>query len=408
MTPLLPDFFTAYGMACLSAFVVGWIMWVLGRQYWQQGMGLTLASTLLCALAYGLLALQTHWALSALYAASQALLSMAVGVFTLAIQRFRQSTDTGRDATTVLLPTGISLLLAAWLLHKDPVRFHLLHAALVALQLAFAVAVLMRMRPSPPGNGWMLVTGAVLVHIFAILPLEFLRTSAVFDGSASASPKDALLQWALCLGVLLLLSVRSIGFLIMLRDRETVMEQGKAQLDPLTQLPNRAALVQILQHAIEAAAHQGQPLSIMVLDIDHFKSVNDSYGHLVGDYVIQSIARTVMQHRRTSDFAARYGGEEFVVVLPNTHAREAFHLAERLCQAVRKFPMPLPNGKLLHATISVGVYAGTPTHGSSWERLVSAADEAMYVAKRNGRDRVAMSATVHTMQSHTAAAMPAR
>lgn len=406
MTPLLPDFFTAYGMACLSAFTVVWVMWALGRQYWQQGMALTLASTLLSALAYGLLALHTRWNLIALLVVSQALLSMAIGVFTVAIQRFRQSSDRGRDATTVLLPTGVSLLLAAWLLPQDLTRFHQLHAAMVALQLVFAVVVLLRIRTSTPGRGWILVTGAVLVHMLAILPVELFRTTALFDDAASTSPANTLLLWVLCLGVLLQLSVRSIGFLIMLRDRETVMEQSKAQLDPLTQLPNRAALVQILQHAIEAAAQQGQALSIMVLDIDHFKSVNDSYGHLVGDYVIQSIARTVMQHRRTSDFAARYGGEEFVVVLPNTHAREAFHLAERLCQAVRKSPMPLPNGKLLHTTISVGVYAGTPTHGSSWERLVGAADEAMYVAKRNGRDRVAMSATVHTMQSHTAAAMP--
>lgn len=194
----------------------------------------------------------------------------------------------------------------------------------------------------------------------------------------------------------------SVGFLMMLRDREYAVQQGLSQIDPLTKLPNRAALLQQLQLSIDHAAQHGQPLAIMVLDIDHFKSVNDSYGHLIGDHVIQGIARTLQEQARGSDFSARYGGEEFVVVLPNTNAREAFHIAERLCQAVRTCPMPLPSGKLLHTTISIGLYADNPTHGSLWERWVGAADEAMYRAKNNGRDRVFMSTPVKAMQSHAA------
>ena len=90
------------------------------------------------------------------------------------------------------------------------------------------------------------------------------------------------------------------------------------------------------------------------------------------------------------------------MVLPGTHARDAFHLAERLCQAIRKVPLTLADGQELHISISIGVYVDTPSPGSQWERWMGAADEAMYTAKRNGRDRVYMSAPVQAMHAPSA------
>lgn len=406
MPSLLPDLFTAYGMASMSALTFAWVMWMLGRQYRQQGMVLAIASTLLLGGAYAFWALQSRWNTAPLHIASHVLINAAMGVFTVALLRFNHHRVTRHDAVIVGLPLVASLLLTAGWLPHELARFQLLQAGLLTLQAAFIVVLLLRMRRHTPGKGWRLVAGAAWLQLITIFPLEFLAQSAPPNTLvAQHSVAEILSLWGVVLVILLKLTASCSGFLLMLRDRAAVMEQGKALLDPLTQLPNRTALVQTMQTAISEAARQKQPLSIMVLDIDHFKNVNDSYGHLVGDSVIQSIARILVQQARPGDFSCRYGGEEFVVVLPNTNAREAFHLADRLCQTVRKSPVPLPNGKLLHTTVSIGVHAGAPAHGSSWKHLVSAADEAMYVAKRNGRDRVTMSASVHAMRPRAEAAM---
>ncbi len=118
----------------------------------------------------------------------------------------------------------------------------------------------------------------------------------------------------------------------------------------------------------------------MVLDIDHFKQVNDNHGHLVGDQVIQWLVRVLRQHIRSTDFAGRYGGEEFVLVLPTTATR----------QAVRQSPLALADGRVLPLSISVGVYAGIPPPGCRWQELIELADQAMYVAKHQGRDQVSL------------------
>ncbi|MEG0044323.1 MAG: GGDEF domain-containing protein, partial [Massilia sp.] len=168
------------------------------------------------------------------------------------------------------------------------------------------------------------------------------------------------------------------------------LDQDKARLDPLTQLPNRTALVQGLLDAMAQAVRTGTPLSVMVLDIDFFKRINDSHGHLVGDRVIQSVAHTLQSQLRKGDLAARYGGEEFVLLLPHTHAAEALPLAQRLCDAVRLSPLQLSTGPRLEFTISVGVYTAQLQQPGPWEALVAAADAAMYEAKRNGRNQVVL------------------
>lgn len=399
----LPDALTALGMTAMSAGTAAWVMWALCRQYWRQGMAWAFTSTVLYGLTALLFALQNLQASMELRVASTVLASTAIATFSIALERFSQRHHLLQEVVTVMLPLLASLmLLAAGPVLADLARSHLLQLVIYLLQTSYVLAALLRLRSSTPGRGWRLVSAAVLLQM-AVLWVLILSPGHSPTGWTIQAFNHPLAMWMLCLAPLLLLLVGSIGFLLMLQERETAFEQGKAQLDPLTQLPNRAALVRNLQQSIEAAAQQQQPLAVMVLDIDHFKSVNDNYGHLVGDQVIQSIARTLTDEGRSSDFSARYGGEEFVVVLPNTSAREAFHWAERLCQAVRKTPMQLPNGRLLHITISVGVYAGMPTHGNAWERMVGAADEAMYVAKRNGRDRVAMSALVQTMRAQTTA-----
>ena len=124
-------------------------------------------------------------------------------------------------------------------------------------------------------------------------------------------------------------------------------------------------------------------MSLLVLDVDHFKDVNDAYGHPAGDSLLRSVAQALSQRTKASDLAARLGGDEFAVVLPDCAAADAVRVAERVRAAFADAVAPL------RATLSAGV-ATIPDHASGGEDLVAAADAALYAAKRGGRDRTAV------------------
>ncbi|RJK97845.1 GGDEF domain-containing protein [Vallicoccus soli] len=157
--------------------------------------------------------------------------------------------------------------------------------------------------------------------------------------------------------------------------------------DPLTGLWNFRYLSMNLAREIERASRFDRPLAVLMMDLDHFKSVNDTYGHARGDAVLRELAARLSEQIREVDTLARYGGEEFVLVLPETTLEGAGRLAERICAAVRREPFGGEDGEVpLPVTVSVGV-AGFPDHGASAATLMRAADEALYVAKHEGRDR---------------------
>ena len=163
--------------------------------------------------------------------------------------------------------------------------------------------------------------------------------------------------------------------------------------DPMTGLWNFRYLSMSLNREIERASRFARPLAVLMLDLDHFKAVNDTFGHACGDAVLRELAARVGEQVRDIDTLARYGGEEFVLVLPETGAQGAGTVAERVCAAVRRAPF-LARGDgdgdtgtgALPVTVSIGV-ATYPQHGESPATLMRAADEALYRAKAAGRDR---------------------
>lgn len=161
-----------------------------------------------------------------------------------------------------------------------------------------------------------------------------------------------------------------------------------AYLDPLTNTHNRCALQSAFQREWELARRHGAPLSLILLDIDHFKHINDSYGHDRGDAVLTSVAKCVQDNVRASDLVFRYGGEEFIVLLSNTNASGAFHLAERIRRALEKMPCQPDGGVPLRVTASLGVATLAPNE--SREKLLKRADQAMYRAKHLGRNQVVL------------------
>jgi diguanylate cyclase (GGDEF)-like protein len=158
-----------------------------------------------------------------------------------------------------------------------------------------------------------------------------------------------------------------------------------AQVDALTFLPNRRMIVRELQDEVLRAERYNTLLSISVADVDFFKRVNDTYGHIAGDEVLRQVAYQLRDHIRHPDLAGRYGGEEFLILLPNTASTEAAEQAARLCKYVRETNVSV-NNHILNVTISIGV--AQFRHGlDTWDTLLNRADNAMYEAKGNGRDR---------------------
>lgn len=158
----------------------------------------------------------------------------------------------------------------------------------------------------------------------------------------------------------------------------------RAFLDALTGVWNRGALFDLLARELERAQRTQEPLSVAMLDIDHFKDVNDTYGHQAGDEVLRELCERLQKSIRAYDAIGRYGGEEFVVVFPETQVAQAEAQGERLRRIVEASPFILGGGPRT-LTVSVGV---ATSGGESMEELLSRADRALYRAKREGRNRV--------------------
>lgn len=163
-----------------------------------------------------------------------------------------------------------------------------------------------------------------------------------------------------------------------------------ANLDSLTGLYNRRVILHRLNERIKYVRRYGEELSLIMLDIDHFKKVNDQYGHLIGDGVLEEIAVLVQRNIRGTDVVGRYGGEEFIIILLKTGLSSAVDVAERVRKAIEAVEMKDSEGNVFSVTVSGGV--------SSYKRaedersLISRADDALYRAKENGRNRVEASA----------------
>jgi diguanylate cyclase (GGDEF)-like protein len=176
------------------------------------------------------------------------------------------------------------------------------------------------------------------------------------------------------------------GFVLMMNYRMVTDLRVLAIRDPLTGILNRRSLEDEASYLLARCDRNNEVLTMMMIDVDHFKSVNDQHGHPAGDEVLKQLVAITNASIRTGDYFARYGGEEFCVMLPLTTREEALVLAERLRQRYAETTF-LIGSKTLHSTISIGL-ADTRQAGVEFETLVSFADQAMYQAKQAGRNRV--------------------
>jgi two-component system, cell cycle response regulator len=171
----------------------------------------------------------------------------------------------------------------------------------------------------------------------------------------------------------------------LLKAREDLRDQ--ATRDSLTRLWNRSSILSELGRELARAGREARPLGVVIVDLDHFKHINDTYGHLVGDEVLREAARRMQNSIRQYDSIGRYGGEEFLIVFPGCNEIDSYAQADRLRRQLSLTEMSV-NGSSIRVTASFGVT--TALLGENWteEELIRTADEALYVAKKSGRNRV--------------------
>ncbi|WP_354686294.1 GGDEF domain-containing protein [Cupriavidus necator] len=196
------------------------------------------------------------------------------------------------------------------------------------------------------------------------------------------------------------------GFTVMAMEQIVAHNESGARVDALTGLLNRGALEMSALSLVARWQRDGAPLACLVIDIDHFKQVNDTFGHHAGDAVLREVALALDNSRRASDVAGRYGGEEFCILCPHTDEHQASALASRILRKVRAIELPAGQG---YASVSIGVAqlrGGPGSKEGLWRALFADADRALYHAKEHGRDRYVLASSMPAPAAARAMATP--
>jgi diguanylate cyclase (GGDEF)-like protein len=223
------------------------------------------------------------------------------------------------------------------------------------------------------------------LQILCIPTLVFIVLSAISTPLLTFINGLMLYFFSVFLAGLLMMVMRSLRRNAFLLEKELI---HISRHDSLTGACNRRCLGELAEREIALAERHGRPLAIAMLDIDHFKLVNDTYGHDVGDEAIKAFVKTCESNLREIDHFGRIGGEEFVCILPETAKAEALLCAERLRLSIEALRIEIPQ-RTLQFTVSIGVALRDPAH-SDWNALLKAADDALYQAKRTGRNRTVL------------------
>ncbi len=256
-------------------------------------------------------------------------------------------------------------------------------AAWLTAQVAIAFSIALSGSVGSPATAWLVLpvvtlparftTRGVAAGVAATALLMLLATVALEPAAAAAAPEHVMFPLALLIGVAILSTALM---------RSDVQHRGEAIIDPLTGMLNRGALQGRLPELAAQAEINQRPVGVVVLDLDHFKAVNDGHGHATGDTVLREVAYRIRKHLRAYDLAYRLGGEEFLVVLPGADVEESSEIAEGLRLAIEQTPIVG-----LTCTASCGVSASLPGV-LDYPAAFAAADGALYDAKAAGRNQV--------------------
>lgn len=321
---------------------------------------------------------------------------------------------------------GAALLARYWLRNHQPRWGQELAVGLAATSMLFAIAVACVDQLVTPNITPFLITCAVAGVALYIRPRAaaalYLMAYAVFHvaiGLTQHEPAQLLSNrlngvTACLMGAML--SVLLWRKFTTITLQQGLLEKANAELqsqqreleratrqDGLTGLFNRNTFVELTQRELDRAQRQGSPTSVLLLDLDHFKHVNDTWGHPAGDAVLRHVATLAASTVRSTDLVGRLGGEEFIVLLPNTSAQAAYHLAEKLRQRIASTPVQWEH-ITIPITTSLGLAATTAQEKRDFDKLYMDVDQALYRAKQQGRNRVVGPSTESAVQADPVAA----
>jgi diguanylate cyclase (GGDEF)-like protein len=273
------------------------------------------------------------------------------------------------------------------LIGTDAVHGVLFGGLVFGILLLGLAAIALQIHPAPSGRAR---ARNLLVATFSVGALAFFMRGIA--AMLSAEPLQAFIapnmfQAAVFLGAAGCAIVSTFAFVMLHKERADGEAVRMATMDPLTGAYNRRTFHEIAERELSRARRAGQPLSIIIVDIDHFRPVNESYGNRTGDEVLQRIADLIRVALRKEDMLVRYGGEEFLVMLPEVPGPGAVVVAGRIRKSVEAEALQA-NGHSVPVTVSVGVAARMDEGPESIENLLARADEALALAKQRGRNRV--------------------
>ncbi|MGK7294420.1 MAG: diguanylate cyclase [Candidatus Wenzhouxiangella sp. M2_3B_020] len=268
---------------------------------------------------------------------------------------------------------------------RDPVRARQIVFSIWYVLATAAAGILMAVSPAAGLTPYRRVVAAILLIYSLFLVL---RMSVVFllDG-----PLESFAPTTLQVGVFLVATLvsfsLSLAFAVLLLRTKELDLKYLARHDPLTGLGNRYSMEESAAREIARTERYGNALSVIVVDLDHFKRLNDEFGHHDGDQALKRVADLLLDNVRDADMVFRLGGEEFLILLPDTGLEGAEQIAERIRRNLEATSVALAEGRERRITASFGVTEYRPGD-QTWSGLIREADDAMYVAKRNGRNRV--------------------
>lgn len=299
------------------------------------------------------------------------------------------------ERAAVLRATGAVVMVLLVLmsgLADGPLIMHAVGYGVLAMTSFITIVTMLRSGRGRTSIGGPLVLASHLVLLAS--QVASLSQATSFHGHAMVPffAQTAGSVWPLAPLVAVLLGL--FGFSLMAMEQIIARNESGARLDALTGLLNRGALDMTAISMVARWQREGGALSCLVIDVDHFKQVNDAHGHHAGDAVLREIATALDNSRRASDIAARYGGEEFCILCPHTDEQQATALANRILRKVRAIALPGNGG---HASVSIGVAqlrGGHSSRESLWRNLFSDADRALYLAKQRGRDQYVLGSSM--------------
>lgn len=357
------------------------VAWFLGGRHWEDGCQQMVFSLLLYGLAFACMVWLSATGYPEWFSGAYVLYAGGISCSIWALYRFHKA-----KAPTLML-LGLPVLTAFLFevfIESLTLRTQIISALFLFSYCWMLYAMVQRQnRPISPGS-WMMLLGVALLACAMLLRVLFISISIAVSSQAHAV-NTLICSYAI---LFVALHLTSIGFWVMCRDRAELCMQRMAYEDGLTGLANRGTILQMMERALRQSHCYNNAISLLMIDLDHFKQINNVFGQQAGDQVLIDVGNVLQESIRPQDLLGRYGGEEFIVVCPDTQEQDARQLAEHLCAVIRNSVQARSAFKSWPVTVSIGLCTCTQVPASKTvESLLYKVDLALGQAKEAGRNR---------------------